>query len=268
MKIENGAYAQEQQDKTKSQALINTIKETHRKVSEAVENAINDFKKAFNAAKERANEIREIIVNKAKEFLDKSLQGTRKVLSTLEEKFEKLWQFAGKIDIKQCKTIGTTLLHLGKDALINMSGCVNKSIELGTEYIKNIFNIAKDVPENVNYFAEQAQRCLEGKQQSKESDAKNIITCIKNLGSEVFNKTTESITIVAANVAKLTTLLSQFTTDLPAGIPMCITNKGIDTLLENSHIIYSEVETCVKLNIDKFKRINQLRRNWFMSTSG
>lgn len=175
-----GAYAQ-QQDKPGSQALINTIKETHRKVSEVVENAINDFKKAFNAAKERVNEIRELILSKAKEFLDKSLQGTRKVLSSLEDQFEKLWKLAGKIDIKQCKTIGTTILHLGKDALINMSGCINKSIELGTEYVKNIFNIAKDVPEDVSYFAEQAQRCLDGKEQYKESDAKNIITCIKNV---------------------------------------------------------------------------------------
>lgn len=102
-------------------------------------------------------------------------------MASLEARFEELWEKVKQFDISHCKAVGTTLLNLGKDALANMGSCFGNTMELGTEYLKNIFGTSADIPENVAEFTEQARICFEGKKEYFKSDAESIVACIQDV---------------------------------------------------------------------------------------
>ncbi|XP_044021391.1 uncharacterized protein LOC122861212 [Aphidius gifuensis] len=250
-----GAQAQNQEESNpETIALVNTIRETQKKITEAVEKVIKEFKATVDIAVNKAYQIGRELKEKAKDFVDNTLVGVINFITELQNRFDELYKKAKNTDISRCKLIGKTILDIGSGAVDAMKGCVGNTVELATQYVENIINKSKSVPGDVTEFSNQARKCFEGRKETKPSDATEIIECIKEMGAAAYNKTSESMNDVSTHFSKLSELMSETSKNVSSSMPKCMVNNGINHLLNNSHIVFDEVQACVVNAIDSFTK--------------
>lgn len=78
------------------------------------------------------------------------------------------------------------------------------------------------------------------------------------MGAAVYNKTSESMNEVSTHFSKLSELMSETSQNMSSSMPKCMANNGVNNLLNNSHIIFAEVQACVVNALDSFKKETRL----------